>query len=113
MKKPFTASYWYGRPTQDMMLSLGYKSDSPWNETFWKRPEFDSLLAEARRTEDEAIRAAKYKSANEMIRDDGGVIVSMFNPFIDGISNKVHGYQSDINNELMNGRYFEKVWLEG
>ncbi|WP_434722438.1 ABC transporter substrate-binding protein [Mesorhizobium sp. RIZ17] len=112
-KKPFCATYWDGRPTQDLALALAYKSDAPWNDTAWKRPAFDQLLAEARKTDDETTRTAKYKQASEMIRDDGGAIIPMFNQYLDGVSKRVKGYTPDVNNELMNGRYFEKVWLEG
>src|SRR5262249_25455783 len=48
MKKAWCASYWGGRPTVDLMFSIAYKSDAPWNESFWKRPDFDKLLAAAR-----------------------------------------------------------------
>ncbi|MBZ9700548.1 MULTISPECIES: ABC transporter substrate-binding protein [unclassified Mesorhizobium] len=112
LKKPFCGTFWDGRPTQDLALALAYKSDAPWNDTAWMRPEFDKLLAEARSTDDEAIRTAKYKLASEMIRDDGGAIIPMFNQYLDGVSHKVKGYVPDVNNELMNGRFFEKVWLE-
>ena len=33
-----------GRPTADLMFSICYKSDAPWNESFWKNPKFDPLL---------------------------------------------------------------------
>ncbi len=36
--KPFCGSYWGGRPTADLMMSVAYQSDAAWNESFWKRP---------------------------------------------------------------------------
>ncbi|RYE83109.1 MAG: ABC transporter substrate-binding protein [Hyphomicrobiales bacterium] len=47
MKKPFCASNWSMRPTADAMLSLVFKSDAPWNETAWKRPDFDAKIIPA------------------------------------------------------------------
>jgi peptide/nickel transport system substrate-binding protein len=46
-----------------------------------------------------------------MVRDDGGVIVPMFNDYIDGVSSKVQGYQKDSSGPLSN--YFAPIrcWL--
>src|SRR5262249_45113297 len=44
MKAPFCASYWSGRPTADLVFQATYTTTSPWNETSWKRPQFDQLL---------------------------------------------------------------------
>jgi peptide/nickel transport system substrate-binding protein len=110
-KKPFCATYWDGRSTQEQALALAYKSDAPWNDTAWKRPEFDKLLAEARSISDAVIRTEKYKQANALLRDDGGAIIPMFAQYLDGVSNKLKGFAPDVNNELMNGRYHERVWL--
>jgi peptide/nickel transport system substrate-binding protein len=110
-KKPFCATYWDGRPTQDQALALAYKSDAPWNDTAWHRPAFDQLLADARRISDDARRTEKYKQASLMLRDDGGAIIPLFAQYLDGVSNAVKGYSPDVNNELMNARFHETVWL--
>ncbi|RYB04313.1 hypothetical protein [Lichenibacterium ramalinae] len=61
-------------------MALAYKSDAPWNDTAWKRPAFDQLLAEAREIDDEPTRIAKYKQASEMIRGDGVHHLERFHP---------------------------------
>ena len=48
MVKPFCASYWGGRPTADLMLSVAYKSDAAWNKSFWKRPQLRPAAASRR-----------------------------------------------------------------
>jgi peptide/nickel transport system substrate-binding protein len=111
-KKPFCATYWDGRATQAQALALAYKSDAPWNDTAWKRPEFDKLLSEAASTTVEAVRVEKYKKASQMIMDDGGAIIPIFAQYIDAISAKLGGFVPDVNNEVMNGRFHEKVWLK-
>lgn len=111
-KKPFCATYWDGRATQAQALALAYKSDAPWNDTAWKRPEFDKFLAEASSTADEAARTEKFKQASAMIRDDGGAIIPIFSQYLDGVSNKVQGFAPDVNNEIMNYRFHERVWLK-
>ena len=48
MQKPFVASYWSGRVTEDWMFSVGYAEDAAWNETVWKHERFNILLKQAR-----------------------------------------------------------------
>ncbi len=113
LKKPFCASYWDGRPTADQMLTVVYKSDAPWNESFWKRPDFDKLLLEARSELDAAKRKTMYHDLETMVHDDSGVILPMFNNTIDATSTKVKGFVP-LNTLQMSGyKAAEKVWLEG
>ena len=91
MKKPFCGSYWGGRPTADLMLSVAYASTAAWNETFWKRPEFDKILVEARAELDPAKRKMMYHDLQLMIHDDGGAVIPMFNNFIFGMRDNVAG----------------------
>ena len=46
--QPFCASYWGGRPTQDTRYATSYVSDAEWNDTRFKRPDFDAMAAQAR-----------------------------------------------------------------
>jgi peptide/nickel transport system substrate-binding protein len=109
--KPFCASYWTTRPVQDHIYSTAYKSGVDWNETKWSRPAFDQLLVQARTELDQAQRQKLYRDMAMMVRDDGGVIVPMFNDYIDGVSSKVQGYQKDSSGPLSN--YFAPIrcWL--
>src|SRR6185312_12685161 len=52
----FYASVWGGRPTADIMLTAGYSSTSPLNESHWKNEKFDQILAAARAETDTAKR---------------------------------------------------------
>jgi peptide/nickel transport system substrate-binding protein len=91
MKKPFCGTYWGGRPTADLMLSVAYESGAAWNETFWKRPEFDRILVAARAELDPAKRKEMYRELQLMIHDDGGAIIPMFNNYIFGHRKEVAG----------------------
>jgi peptide/nickel transport system substrate-binding protein len=113
MQKPFCASYWGGRPTADLQLSIAYVSDAPWNESFWKRPDFDKLVVAARAELDQAKRKQMYHDLQMMVVDDGGEIIPMFNNFIDAASKKVQGFIPAPTLELSGLRAAEKVWLEG
>lgn len=110
-KQPFSTSYWGGRPTQDQMYATAYVSTADWNDTKWFRPEFDKLLAQARGELDKAKRKAMYRQLALMVRDDGGLILPMFNDYIDARSAKVQGFVKDPAGELSNGFAGMQVWL--
>ena len=108
--QPFCCSYWSGRPVQDQMYTTAYLSTADWNDTRWKRPEFDEMLLSARAELDEAKRREIYSKMGRMLRDEGGLLVPMFNDFIDAISDKVQGFEGDPNGAQMNWYAFKKTW---
>ena len=110
-KQPFCASYWGGRPVQDQMYSTAYQSTADWNDTRFKRPEFDKMLIEAKAELDGAKRKEIYSKMGKMVRDEGGLICPMFNDFVEGISNKLSGWETDPSQELMNGQITRKLWF--
>lgn len=111
MKAPFSASYWGGRPTADQMLSIAYLSDAKWNDTFWKRPEFDKVVVAARAELDQAKRKALYFEAQRMIHEDGGALIPMFIDYLEGGSKKVGGMGPHPMFDFKGLRLAEKVWL--
>jgi len=112
MKKPWSASFFGGRPTADLMLSLVYKSDAAWNEAFWKRPDFDKILIAARSELDTAKRKEMYRELEFMVSDDGGELIPMFNNTLEAGSTKVKGFVQLPTLEMSGLRVAEKVWLE-
>jgi peptide/nickel transport system substrate-binding protein len=99
-KEPFCASYWGGRPTQDHMYSTAYYSQADWNDTRFKRPDFDEKLLQARGELDQTKRAALYREMAMLVHDDGGLILPMFNDFIDAHTEQVQNWVSDPNYEM-------------
>ena len=110
-KQPFSLSYWGGRSTQDQMYSTALLSSADWNDTRWKRPDFDKMLLTARAELDEAKRKAIYRDMAVMLRDEGGVIVPFFNEFIDAVSDKVGGFEKHPAAELMDGYALAECWV--
>jgi len=108
---PFCASYWGGRPVQDQMYSTAYVSTAEWNDTRFKNAKFDELLLAARGELDAAKRKAEYSEMAHILRDEGGLILPMFNDFVSGVSDGIAGWIEDPNGELMNGRAQVKCWL--
>ncbi|SFE93027.1 peptide/nickel transport system substrate-binding protein [Sulfitobacter brevis] len=110
--QPFCASYWGGRPVQDQMYTTAYLSSADWNDTRWKRPEFDTMLNEAKAELDGAKRTAIYSKMAQMLREEGGVILPMFNDFVAGVSNDIGGWTNDPNGPVMNNLSHVKCWLK-
>ncbi|MEI4487839.1 ABC transporter substrate-binding protein [Frigidibacter sp. MR17.14] len=109
--KPFSASYWGGRPVQDQMYSTAYLSTADWNDTRFKNAEFDDLLMKARGELDEAKRKEMYGRMAMLVRDDGGLILPMFNDFISANSKDLMGWLDDPNQDFMNGYAPHKCWF--
>lgn len=94
LKEPFIVSFWGSLTSEDQALSLPYASDAPWNDSHWRRPEFDKLLASARSELDDGKRKEFYRQAAAMVHDDGGHVVVMFSNSIEALSSKVKGYEA-------------------
>ena len=78
LKKPWMASYWGGRPTEDWIFSQIYSKGADWNETFWDNERFNQLLLEARGELDSAKRREMYVEMQRIVHDDGGALIPMF-----------------------------------
>jgi peptide/nickel transport system substrate-binding protein len=110
-KQPFSTSYWGGRATQDQMYSTAYLSTADWNDTRFFRDDFDKIIISARAELDEAKRRELYRQAGVMVRDEGGLILPMFNDFIDATGSRVGGWVSHPAGEMMNGYALSRCWL--
>jgi peptide/nickel transport system substrate-binding protein len=111
-KKPFSASYWGGRATQDQMYSTAYYSKAAWNDTHFFRPDFDALMFQARAELDKSKRAEIYHTMGLMVRDEGGSLLPFFNDFIDAHSDRVMGWVADPNGPLSNYQAPLRCWLK-
>lgn len=114
-KKPWCASYWSGRPTEDWMFASAYTNDTEWNETAWKTGEaadrFNAIVIEARAELDPARRAELYGEAQRIVNDDGGALIPMFANHIMAVSNSI-GHSDDVaaNWELDGAKAPERWW---
>lgn len=111
MKKPFISGSWGGRPTADIMLSTAYASDAKWNDTAWRREDFDKKLAMARAETDFDKRKAIYHDLQVMIHEDGGAAIPFFTNNVDGVRDEVQGYYPAGSFEMSGMRIAERVWL--
>lgn len=100
------------RPSVDILLSLFFKSDAPWNESAFKDPKFDQHLLAARAETDEAKRKQMYGDMQLMIRDNSGIGIPLFNSFLDGHVSKLKGLSPVPVGGMMGFNFAENVWLE-
>ncbi|MGR3758651.1 ABC transporter substrate-binding protein [Roseobacteraceae bacterium NS-SX3] len=110
-KQPFCASYWGGRPVQDQMYTTAYLSTADWNDTRFKREDFDKMLFEARAELDADKRKEMYSKMGMMVRDEGGLICPMFNDFVEAVGTQVQGWVEDPTGDTMAGKWSHKCWL--
>jgi len=111
MKKPWCACYWGGRPTEDWMFSTAYKGGGSWNDTFWTHELFDHLLIEARAETDQEIRRQMYFTMQQIVRDQGGVVVPMFANYVFAMADKVQHGPLAGNWDMDGTKYIEKWWF--
>ncbi len=112
MKKPWCMCYWGGRPTQDWMFSQAYAEGANWNDTYWSHERFNKLLLMGRGELDQDKRREIYREMQQIVRDEGGVVVWAFANYVYAMSDKVqHGPDVAANWEMDGGRYVERWWF--
>jgi peptide/nickel transport system substrate-binding protein len=111
LKDPFCAVYWGGRPSADNQLAQTFLSTANWNDTHWKRPEFDKVLFQARAELDEAKRGQLYADAQKMIWEDGGMVCFAIGDYLDGYSKKIKGTAPHPHYDMCDQRIAEKGWF--
>ncbi|MBO9170939.1 MULTISPECIES: ABC transporter substrate-binding protein [unclassified Rhizobium] len=100
------------RPTPDILFSLLYSSDAPWNESQYKSPKFDTMMIEARGMLDQAKRKEIYNAMQVMIAEEAGTAIPAFISNVDAISSKLKGLESNPLGGMMGYAFAEYVWLE-
>ena len=98
--------------TQDSRYATSYISSAEWNDTRFKRPDFDKMLLQARSELDDAKRKAIYRDMAVLMRDEGGLILPVFNDYLNGSVKDLKGFISDIGNDTSNGYVASRVWFD-
>jgi peptide/nickel transport system substrate-binding protein len=89
INKPWCASFWSGRPTEDAIFTLCYGKDSNSNESHWDNPKFNDLLVAARGELDDAKRRQMYYEMQQICSDDSGSILPVFLNIVQATTDKV------------------------
>ena len=69
---------WGARPIPQLYLDLAYHSEAPWNESHYSNARVDELIETARTSLDQDTRTAAYKEIQQILLDDGPVVVPYF-----------------------------------
>lgn len=89
---PWSATYWNPRVTEDMMFSMAFTNDAPWNEANWNDDRFNSLIKAARIEFDDTKRNEMYHEMQKLCTDEGGYIIPVFANYVFATSDKIgHG----------------------
>lgn len=105
-KTPFGATAWTHRPLGTMVLSLGYRTGVPWNETHFADPEFDAALDEAEATLDVEERRGKMEKVQKIMQDAAICCIPFYRPLYSIVSPSVMGLEL----HPTNYHQFNKVW---
>ncbi|MGH6880569.1 ABC transporter substrate-binding protein [Hypericibacter sp.] len=101
MKRPVFNSTWTIRPPGEAFAYI-FASTAAYNEGNWKNPEFDKLLADANAELDDAKREAIYKKAQELLSEQGSIIIPFFYQPINAIRTACHGFNAHIQQNNLN-----------
>jgi peptide/nickel transport system substrate-binding protein len=112
LKKPFSAVYWSGRATEDWMFATAYEAGVPWNDSQWDdgdNARFQELLLTARAELDSDKRKMQYFEMQEILRDEGGVLIPMFANYVQAVNNRISS-PDKVGNlwQMDNGRMAER-----
>ena len=113
-KKPFFATRWSGRITEDVMLSTAYSEaalKTGWNETYFNDPRLNALIDGARVEADQDKRRLMYGEAQAIIHDDGGIVLPVFADWVDATNGKIGTGPLSSEFELDGGRCSERWWF--
>lgn len=109
LKKPWCASFWAGRPTEDWMFTQVYSAGAAWNESMWEHRRFNELLVAARSELDEKKRREMYVEMQRILHEEGSVVIPLYASYVQAVSEKIQLPEVVANNlELDGGRCAER-----
>jgi peptide/nickel transport system substrate-binding protein len=95
LKHPFEVSAWSARPA-GLALSIAYLQNAPYPESHWKVPAYDALIQRANTTVNPAARRKLYQQAEQMLTEQGGEIIPMFQRVVAAQRSNCSGYHPSI-----------------
>ncbi|WP_371228034.1 ABC transporter substrate-binding protein [Roseovarius sp. 2305UL8-3] len=99
MQKDAVTTRWNERPA-DQALNEIYLSTAKWNESFYKDPAFDALLAQARQELDFDKRRALYVKAQEHLWETAGTLIPYHVTRLVGTTSRVDNLDAVENNAV-------------
>lgn len=100
MQVPFHIGSWNFRPSIDETFAIAFHSNSVWNESRWANEIFDGLIEQARGEVDATQRKAHYEQAQQLLMEEGAVIIPFFRPVLTAVRQRVTNFSTDPNGRL-------------
>lgn len=88
-EKPWCASHWAGRVTEDWMFRTAYGTGAAWNDTGWDDARFQALMRAARADFDSERRREIYGEMQRQCSAEGGTVIPVFANFVDAHSTRL------------------------
>jgi peptide/nickel transport system substrate-binding protein len=110
LKKPWVASYWGGRPTEDWVFSQIYSAGADWNESRWNNERFNELLVQARGELDSMKRREMYVEMQRLVHEDGGSVIPVFMAYTHAATDNVGLPDQLANNWELDGHKNGERW---
>lgn len=107
---PLFASYWTGRPTEALIISLAYGTGAAWNATSFSNERLDRIVTEAKGERDEAKRAELYSEAQRILSDEGPSIIPAFYNVVDAVSDQIGTTEATAAQAPLDNRYAASRW---
>ena len=106
-KTPFGITTWTHRPLGTMVLSLGFRSGVPWNESGFASKEFDAALDAAEALVDVVQRRAAMEKVEKILQDAAVTVQPVWPPKFFSASDKVQGMTA----HPTQYHQYHRVWL--
>ena len=104
---PFGITAWTHRPLGTMVLSVGYRTGVPWNESRLASKEFDEALDVAEGLVDVEQRRAAMEKVEKILQDSAVIVQPLWQPKFFIASNKVGGMKA----HPTQYHQFHRVWI--
>jgi len=112
LKSPMHVGSWNMRPTANLMMSIGFKSDAPWNESRWKNARFDELLTMARSELDPAKRYEMNCEMQRLCSAESGVLIPTHSAYIDAKASNLKGFPRVPLGPFGAMEFAENAWID-
>lgn len=110
LKKPWCASRWSGRPTEDWIFTQIYSAGAEWNETKWAHERFNKLLVEARSMLNGPKRREIYVEMQRLVSEEGGVVIPYFVSNVHAVRDSIGLPQTIAENLPLDGEKCAERW---
>jgi len=111
MKHPIGFGAINPKPSADVLFTLGFKSDAPFNESGWRNERFDQLLLEARAETDTDRRREMYGEMQRLVHEGSGVCIPAFVGTLDAHVSNLKGLSPIPSGGMMGYNFADRIWL--